>query len=206
VERSVREEMLIVETIRKIRCAYHRDGRSIHRIALDFHLSRNTVKRVLRGEATEFTYARTTQPLPKLGPYEGVLSSRLGEDSSKPRREQRSSVLLFEELQREGFTGGYDSVRRYVKRWRQRAAVQQDTAYIPLHFDPGDAYQFDWSHELVELNGVVVKVKVAHFRLCHSRMPFVVAYHREALEMVLTPMSARSISSAAAVGGASTTT
>jgi len=30
-----------------------------------------------------------------------------------------------------------------------------------------------------------VKVKVAHFRLCHSRMPFCVAYHRESLEMLL---------------------
>ncbi len=54
-----------------------------------------------------------------------------------------------------------------------------------MRFDPGEAYQFYWSHEIVELNGVVVKVKVAHFRLCHSRMLFCVAYHREALEMVL---------------------
>jgi transposase len=43
----------------------------------------------------------------------------------------------------------------------------------------------DWSHELVEVGGVLVKVKVAHFRLCYSRMPFCVAYHRESLEMLL---------------------
>ena len=109
-----------METIRKIRCAYHRDGRSIRRIARDFHLSRNTEKKVLRGEETEFTYARTTQPMPKLGPYEDALLSRLAADRSKPRREQRTAVLLFEELQRAGFTGSYVSVRRYVKKWRQR--------------------------------------------------------------------------------------
>ena len=174
-----------METIRKIRCAYGRDGKSIREIARDFHLSRNTVKKVLRGDVTEFTYARTTQPLPKLGPYEGSLLARLATDAAKPRREQRTAVALFEELQREGFEGGYDSVRRYIQKWRQRASASPITAYIPQCFDSGEAYQFDWSHELVELGGVPIKVKVAHFRLCYSRMPFCVAYHRESLEMVL---------------------
>jgi transposase len=50
---------------------------------------------------------------------------------------------------------------------------------VPLSFAPGEAYQFDWSHEVVLLSGVTVTVKVAHVRLCHSRMPFVRAYPRE---------------------------
>jgi hypothetical protein len=53
-----------------------------------------------------------------------------------------------------------------------------------LSFAPGEAYQFDWSHEIVVLNGVTVTVKVAHVRLCHSRMMFVRAYPRETQEMV----------------------
>jgi hypothetical protein len=76
-------------------------------------------------------------------------------------------------------------VRRYIQKWRQRASASHLTAYIPQSFDSGEAYQFDWSHEQVELGGLLVKVKVAHFRLCYSRMPFCVAYHRESLEMVL---------------------
>ena len=177
--------MLILETIRKIRCAYQRDGKSIRQITREFHLARNTVKKVLRGEATEFLYTRTAQPLPKLGPYEEALLARLRADADQPRRDQRSAMVLFEELQREGFVGGYDSVRRYVQKWRRRTSDQPPTVYIPQAFDPGEAYQFDWSHEWVELGGVPVKVKVAHFRLCHSRMAFCVAYHRESLEMVL---------------------
>ena len=43
---------------------------------------------------------------------------------------------------------------------------------MPLSFAPGEAYQFDWSHEIVVMNGVTVTVKVAHMRLCHSRMMF----------------------------------
>ena len=55
---------------------------------------------------------------------------------------------------------------------------------MPLSFAPGEAYQFDWSHEIVLINGATVTVKVAHVRLCHSRMLFVRAYPRESQEMV----------------------
>ena len=41
---------------------------------------------------------------------------------------------------------------------------------MPLSFAPGEAFQFDWSHEVVVLNGTTMTVKVAHVRLCHSRM------------------------------------
>jgi hypothetical protein len=56
--------------------------------------------------------------------------------------------------------------------------------FVPLVFAPGEAYQFDWSYETVELDGEAVSVKVAHFRLCHSRHYFVRAYLREAQEQV----------------------
>ena len=39
--------------------------------------------------------------------------------------------------------------------------------------------------EQVELGGVSMGVKIARFRLCHSRKPFCIAYTRETLEMVL---------------------
>ena len=66
-----------------------------------------------------------------------------------------------------------------------RAARLWSKAYVPLEYDPGDAFQFDWSYEQVELAGVQTQVKIAQFRLCHSRKPFCVAYPRETLEMVL---------------------
>jgi transposase len=53
-----------------------------------------------------------------------------------------------------------------------------------LSFAPGEAYQFDWSHEIVVMSGVTTTLKVAHVRLCHSRMMFVRAYPRETQEMV----------------------
>lgn len=56
-------------------------------------------------------------------------------------------------------------------------------AYVPLSFAPGEACQFDWSHEIVVLAGVTT-VKVAHMRLYHSRIFYVRAYQRESQEMV----------------------
>ena len=55
---------------------------------------------------------------------------------------------------------------------------------MPLSFAAGEAYQFDWSHEVVRINNATVVLKVAHVRLCHSRMFFVRAYPRETQEMV----------------------
>jgi hypothetical protein len=45
-------------------------------------------------------------------------------------------------------------------------------AFVPLTFAPGEAYQFDSSHEIVVMDGLTTIVKVAHLRLCHSRMMF----------------------------------
>jgi NAD-dependent SIR2 family protein deacetylase len=63
-------------------------------------------------------------------------------------------------------------------------APRQLQPLCPLSFAPGEAYQFDWSHEVVLLSRVTVIVKAAHVRLCHSRMLFVRAYPRETQEMV----------------------
>ena len=45
--------------------------------------------------------------------------------------------------------------------------------------------RFDWSEEPIVLGGMDQRIKVAHFRLCHSRKSFVVAYPGESQEMVL---------------------
>ena len=109
-----------METIRKIRLAYHRDAKPIRQIARDMNLSRNTVRAIIRSDVTELHYKRKTQPRPKLEIYKEQLNAALKEDQGKPTKHRRSAQLLFEMLQREGFTGGYDTVRRFVKKWRQQ--------------------------------------------------------------------------------------
>ena len=177
--------MLNVETIRKIRQAHFRDGKGIREISRELHLSRNTVRNIIRSGITDQKYERISQPHPKLGTFIERLAELLSEDSSKPVSHRRSAQLLFEQLQREGYEGGYDAVRRCVGAKKRASGAASVNAYVPLEYDPGDAFQFDWSYEQVELAGFQEEVKIAQFRLCHSRQPFCVAYRRETLEMVL---------------------
>jgi transposase len=175
---------LVAETIAKIRRAFFVQKKSIKEICRDLRVSRKVVRKIVRSDATEFRYERSTQPFPKIGPWRNRLDSLLRGNEERPARERLTLVRLFEELRGFGYDGSYDAVRRYAISWRKERSAALAQAYVPLTFAPGEAYQFDWSHEIVVLNGETVTVKVAHMRLCHSRMPFVRAYPRETQEMV----------------------
>jgi transposase len=176
--------MLVVETIGRIRREHFVRGKSIKEIVRALKVSRNTVRKVLRSGATSFEYMRVVQPRPKLGSWHADLDGMLSANEGKPARERLTLIRIFEELRGLGYEGSYDAVRRYAKRWRVEHGAAMAEAYVPLSFAPGEAYQFDWSHEVVLINGTTVTVKVAHVRLCHSRMLFVRAYPRETQEMV----------------------
>src|SRR5215211_7253977 len=176
--------MLIVESIAKIRRAFFVQGKSIKLICRELRVSRKVVRKVIRSEATEFRYEREAQPLPKIGPWTDQLNELLLANEGKAARERLTLIPLFEELRGRGYVGGYDAVRRYAGRWSKERGHSTAAAYVPLTFAPGEAYQFDWSHEIVLLDGVTVTVKAAHVRLCHSRMLFVRVYPRETQEMV----------------------
>jgi transposase len=176
--------MLVVETIGRIRREHFVKGKSIKEIVRDLKISRNTVRKVLRSGETCFDYQREAQPRPKLGRWTEDLERLLAANAEKAMRERLTLIRIFETLRDLGYEGGYDAVRRYAKVWRRAHSAVTAAAFVPLTFAPGEAYQFDWSHEIVLLDGVTTTVKVAHVRLCHSRMPFVRAYPRESQEMV----------------------
>jgi hypothetical protein len=56
-----------VDTIARIRREFFVRGKTIKELVRELHVSRNTVRKVLRSGATEFVYEREVQPLPKLG-------------------------------------------------------------------------------------------------------------------------------------------
>ena len=108
--------------------------------------------------------------MPKLGPWVEELDRCLEANEKRPRRDRLSLLRIHEDLAALGYKGGYDAVRRYAKAWRRRRRLLAPSqAYVPLSFDPGEAYQFDWSHEYARLAGATTRVKAAHMRLCYSR-------------------------------------
>ncbi len=178
--------MLVLETVVRIRREYA-GGKAIKAIARDLHVSRKVIRKAIRAPEGAFDYQRKVQPLPRIGPFQARLDTLLEENELRGRRERLRMTRIHDLLVREGFEGSYDAVRRYAARWkieRRKDAGDGVTAFIPLMFRPGEAYQFDWSHEDVEIAGAPMRVKVAHMRLCASRGVYVRAYPRESQEML----------------------
>ena len=96
---------MTVETVLKVRLAAKRDGQSKRGIAKKYRLSRNTVRKYLRGDEVEPRYRRRQEVKPKLGPFVAELEQLLTEDLERPVRERRNALMLFEELQRRGYQG-----------------------------------------------------------------------------------------------------
>lgn len=151
--------MVGVDKIGEIRRAYFEQERTIKEIVRTLSVSRATVRKVIRGHKTEFKYARGVQPSPKLGEWVEVLTEILEKEAKLPKRERRSTQRLFEEARGRGYDGAHDSVHRFVKTWRDERARVPARAYVPMSFAPGEAYQFDWSHEVVLITGVTVTIK-----------------------------------------------
>lgn len=178
--------MLVLETVLRIRREYA-GGKAIKAIARDLHVSRKVIRKAVRAPEGAFDYQRKVQPLPRIGPFQERLNTLLEENELRGRRDRLRMTRIHDLLVREGFEGSYDAVRRYATRWkieRRKDAGDGVTAFIPLMFRPGEAYQFDWSHEDVEIAGAPMRVKVAHMRLCASRGVYVRAYPRESQEML----------------------
>lgn len=177
-----------VDQISEVRLSLSR-GESMRSIAKRCRMSRNTVRKIACSGLTEFVYKARAPGYPVLGPFMKRLEEVLAAEQAKPDKERRTVLQVYEVLQSEGYPGSYDTVRRYAKnRKEERNALQK--AFVPLVFGKGEAFQFDWSEEHVELGGVSVKVYVAQFRLCYSRMRFCIAFTRMGLEMVFAAHTA----------------
>ena len=174
-----------MDIIYEIRRRYSVQKQTVSAIAREMGLSRPTVRKHLN-TIEEPKYNRKQPASPMLGQFEPQLTAWLVEEAKLPRPRRRSAHRLFECLEELGYLGAYDSVQRFVKRWKSSNTGPKLTeAFVPMLFLPGDACQFDWSQEQVELDGVMHTIKVAHFRMSYSRQMFVAAYPRETQEMVL---------------------
>ena len=83
-----------VDTIARIRREFFVRGKTIKEIVRELHVSLNTVRKVLRSGATEFTYQREVQPLPKLGCWKAELDRLLAANEAKPARERLTLIRV----------------------------------------------------------------------------------------------------------------
>ena len=89
------------------------------------------------------------------------------------------------QIREQGFSGSYARVTEFIRAWRtEQGAVTARSAYVPLSFAWGEAFQFDWSDEGLVIGGVWRKVQLAHMKLCASRAFWLVAYPSQGHEML----------------------
>ena len=82
-----------VDTIARVRREFFVRGRSLKEISRDLHVSRNTVRKIVRSGATAFEYERRVQPRPKIGPLQDELDSLLSANAARSARELHARAL-----------------------------------------------------------------------------------------------------------------
>ncbi len=126
-----------METIAKIRRRHFVGKESISSIARDLGLSRPTVRKHLK-TIDPPQYKRTKSYQARLGNHQDQLEQWLETDGHLPRKQRRTARRLFEGLQSLGYAGAYDSVQRFVKRWKSgqlEPSVSQ--AFVAVHAAAG---------------------------------------------------------------------
>jgi transposase len=174
-----------MEKLGRIRRLYYRDGLTVAEIVRRTGLARNTVKSWLKAtEGTAPKYRRRPAEDIKIAPYAARLKQALDVDARRPKRERRTALKLFHEIRAAGFDGDYSRVTEFVRRWRAEGGHGVTKAFVPLKFELGEAFQFDWSEERLLIGGVWRKIQAAHLKLCASRAFVVQAYPAQSHEML----------------------
>jgi transposase len=162
------------EEIRRLRLE---QGVSISEIARRFDLDRKTVRRCLRGSEWR-RYQRLRKAETLLSAHAEFLMTRAAQVNYSAR-------ILFQELRaRNGYTGSYDTVKRFVAPLRESAEVE---ALCQRRFEtgPGEQSQIDWGELKTSFRGEPVKLHVFVLTLGFSRRGFYYACADERLAQFL---------------------
>jgi hypothetical protein len=105
---------------------------------------------------------RTIGNLDKISPFAELLTKSLETDARRPKRDRRSALKLYAELKAAGFPGDFSRVTEFVRCWRENGGEALVKAFVPLKFELGEAFQFDWSEEHLVIGGVWRNIMAAH--------------------------------------------
>ncbi len=123
----------------KIRRMFYREHLTISEIQRRTSLSRNTIKKWLQESSGSEPKYQRVKTTGKLTPFKPRLA--LEADSHRPKRDRRSHA----------------------------ATVTGKSAFVPLKFEFGEAFQFDWSEKWLVIGDIHRKILAAHAKLCASR-------------------------------------
>jgi transposase len=171
--------------IGKIRGMRMRDGKSISEISRLTSLSRNTIKKWLQTPQGAAPKYRRRDVSTKLAPFIATLTQALEVDARRAKHERRTARALHVQLTSQGYDGGYTRLTDFIRQWRDKQGkLISARAFVPLAFELGEAFQFDWSEEGLVVGGIYYRMQVSHLKLCASRAFWLVAYPSQGHEML----------------------
>ena len=173
-----------MEMLGRIRRMYLRDKLSLHDIAKRTGLSRNTLRKWLKApeDVTTPAYSRA-KSYGKLAAFTEELEQSLKADAHRIKQDRRTAKALFLQIKVSGYRGGYSRVTDFIREWRESEG-KKPHAFVPLTFELGQAFQFDWSEEGLVVGGIYRRMQVSHMKLCASRAFWLVAYPSQGHEML----------------------
>ncbi len=181
-----------MELLSVIRRWHHRDQIPIREIERRTGLSRNTIRKYLRSNAVEVRFKVPERPS-RLDPFADKLSGWLRVEAGKGRKQRRTARQIHADLVTLGYDGSYARVIAFVRRWHRGQEVAQRSTgrgvFVPLVFQPGEAFQFDWSEDWAVIGGKRVKLQAAHTKLSHSRAFAIRAYPLQTHEMLFDALA-----------------
>ncbi len=176
--------MITMEMLGRIRRMHLRDKLSLHEIAKRTGLSRNTLRKWLRApeDVKRPRYSRA-KTYGKLAAFTTELELALKADAQRIKQDRRTGKALFLQIKANGYAGSYSRVTDFIRQWRQGEG-KKPHAFVPLTFELGEAFQFDWSEEGMVVGGIYYRMQVSHMKLCASRAFWLVAYPSQGHEML----------------------
>ena len=176
--------MLSVLDIYEIRRLHFNESKSIRSIAKILHISKNSVKKVIKNNITEINYIRDNSNCSITKDYRHKILQIVKDNLNEPSRRRLTAKRIYEMLQSDGYAGSYESINILVQRFKSENKTP-NKVFIPLEFAKGEAFQFDWGTEEIMLEGVMISVKAARVTLIYSGFTFVIVLPNEQMEMVV---------------------
>ena len=153
------------------------DGVSVSALARRFGLDRKTVRRCLAQPAWR-PYRRAAKTDTRLAEHAGYLYVRAPAVNYSAR-------ILFQELRvARGYTGSYETVKRFVRPLR-RLQAQAEGTLTRFETPPGQQSQVDWGQAKVRFRDGVIVQHLFVLTLGFSRRSFFCAFPNERLSQFL---------------------
>ena len=152
---------------------YHQKKLTISQIAKELKLSRNTVKEWINSKYTPRKKAKRSS---KLDAYKSKVVNLL-------HKHPYSVNQVMQRIKEDGYNGSYTILKEFISTVRPN----EHSAYLTLHFEPGECAQIDWGeYKSVRIGSIRRRLSFFVMVLCYSRMLYVEFTLKQTMEHFLS--------------------